>query len=228
MKFINSYLDRRPLKLITFDEYERMDAGIESGRITTEVFNQLRHLVQHRQGLVLLFSGSHRFEELKTVNWADYLINTKTLELSFLEPEEARELMERPVPEFNMRYEPGVVDRILELTHRQPYLLQAIGSELVNQLNTRNRMTATMDDLNAAVETTLVSAQAYFHYLWTDECSDVERETLVELALGSQKRQNWMRSSLQSLLRKEIVEKDQNGYRLSVEMFGFWILKNQP
>ncbi len=212
--------------LITFDEYERMDAGIESGRITTEVLNQLRHLVQHRQSLVLLFSGSHRFEELKVVNWADYLINAKTLELSFLEPEEARELMERPSPEFNMRYEPGVVDRILELTHRQPYLLQAIGSELVNQLNMRNRMTATMDDLDAAVERTLVSAQAYFHYLWTDECSDEERGILVELAIDSKKRRNLRGEALQGLLHKKIVEKDQNGYRLSVEMFRLWILKN--
>jgi len=213
--------------LITFDEYERMEAGIEGGRITTEVLNQLRHLVQHRQSLVLLFSGSHRFEELKTVKWADYLINTKTLELSFLEPEEARELMERPVPEFNMRYEPGVVDKILELTHRQPYLLQAVGSELVNQLNTRNRTTATMDDLNAAVEKTLVSAQAYFHYTWADECSNEEREVLADLALGAGIKKGRRRAAVQSLLRKEIVEKGQSGYRLSVEMFRFWILKNQ-
>jgi len=212
--------------LITFDEYERMEAGIEGGRITSEVLNQLRHLVQHRQSLVLLFSGSHRFEELKSVNWADYLINTKTLELSFLEPEEARELMESPVPEFNMRYEPGVVDKILEWTHRQPYLLQAIGSELVNQLNTRNRMTATMDDLDAAVEKTLVSAQAYFHYTWADECSNEEREVLEDLALGGGIKQDRRGAALQSLLRKEIVEKDQNGYRLSVEMFRFWILRN--
>ena len=82
--------------------------------------------------------------------------------------------MERPVPVFDMRYEPGVVDRILDLTRRHHYLLQAIGSELVNQLNTGNRMTVTMDDLNAAVEKTLVSAQAYFHYTWADECSDEE------------------------------------------------------
>jgi AAA+ ATPase superfamily predicted ATPase len=213
--------------LITFDEYERMEAGIEDSRITTEVLNQLRHLVQHRRSLVLLFSGSRRFEELKAVNWADYLINTKTLELSFLEPEEARELMERPVPEFNMRYEPGVVDRILELTHSQPYLLQAIGSELVNRLNTINRMTATMNDLNVAVQKTLVSAQAYFHYTWADECSDEEREFLMALALGVEIGQDRYRAAFQSLSRKEIVEKDQNGYRLSVEMFRFWILNNQ-
>jgi hypothetical protein len=82
-------------------EYESMEAGIESERITTEVFNQLRHLGHRRQGLVSLFSDGHRFEELKAVNWANYLINTKTLELSFLEPEETRELMERTAPEFN-------------------------------------------------------------------------------------------------------------------------------
>jgi hypothetical protein len=117
------------------------------------------------------------------------------------------------------------VDRILELTHNQPYLLQAIGSELVNQLNTRNRMTATMDDLDLAVEKTLVSGQAYFHCVWTDECSDEEREVLAELALGKDIGQDRRRAALQSLLRKEIVEKDRNGYRLSVKMFGFWILR---
>jgi hypothetical protein len=87
-------------------------------------------------------------------------------------------------------------------------------------------MTATMDDLNAAVEKTLVSSQAYFHYVWTDECSDEEREVLADLALGEEIKQGRRGAALQSLLRKEIVEKDQNGYRLSVEMFGFWILRN--
>ena len=61
------------------------------------------------------------------------------------------EVIGMPLPFLSLwlvRYEPGVVDRIPELTHNQPYLLQAIGSELVNQLNTSNRMTATMDDLN--------------------------------------------------------------------------------
>ena len=118
------------------------------------------------------------------------------------------------------------MDRILELTHNQPYLLQAIGSELVNQLNTRNRAPATMEYLNIAVEKTPVSAQAYFHYARANECSDEEREAPAELALGKDIGQDQRRAALQSLLRKEIVEKDQNGYRLSVKMFGLWILRN--
>ena len=86
-------------------------------------------------------------------------------------------------------------------------------------------MTATTDDLNIAVEKTLVSAQAYFHYAWSNECSDEEREALAELAPGEDIWQDQRGAALQSLLRKEIVEKDQNGYRLSVKMFGFWILR---
>src|SRR5262249_28987589 len=62
---------------------------------------------------------------------------------------------------------------------------------------------------------------------WADDCSDEEREILAELALGGEVREDRRGAALQSLLRKEIVEKGQNGYRLSVEMFGLWILRNQ-
>src|SRR5262249_43893870 len=65
------------------------------------------------------------------------------------------------------------------------------------------------------------------HYVWTDKCSDREWEILVEMALGEEVTEDRRRAALQSLLRKEIVEKGQNGYRLSVEMFGLWILRNQ-
>jgi len=66
-------------------------------------------------------------------------------------------------------------------------------------------MTASMDDLSR---------------------SDEGREVPAELALGKDVGQDRRRSAFQSLLRKEIVEKDQNGYRLSVKMLGFWILRN--
>jgi uncharacterized protein len=110
--------------LLTFDEYERLEEGIAAQKITREVFNQLRNIVQHRARIVVLFSGGHRFEELRVVNWSDYLINVKTLELSFLAPADARELLTEPVPA--LHYEAGVVDAIIRLTHCQPYLLQAV------------------------------------------------------------------------------------------------------
>ena len=61
--------------LLTFDEYERLGEGLKTGKLTTEILNQLRNIVQHRECIVVLFSGSHRFEELRAINWSDYLIN---------------------------------------------------------------------------------------------------------------------------------------------------------
>lgn len=33
--------------------------------------------------------------------------------------------------------------------------------------------------------------------------------------------------ALQSLIRKEMMERDGDGYRLAVPLFGLWILRNQ-
>jgi hypothetical protein len=212
--------------LLSFDEYERMEQGVKEHRITEEVFNKIRNIVQHRERIVVLFSGSHRFEEMKTVNWSDYLINVKTLELSFLDAEDARELVTRPVAGFNLQYEPGVVDRILELTHCQPYLLQALASDLVDYLNEEKRTTTTAADLEIAIEETLISAQLYFAYIWTEECSQAERDVLLALATNAEKSFG-PASALQSLIRKEIVERSSGQHRISMDLFRRWILKNQ-
>lgn len=213
--------------LLTFDEYEKLEEGISSSKVTTEVLNQLRTIVQHRERIVVLFSGSHRFEEMKTINWSDYLINVKTLELSFLAPEDARELITEPVP--LLQYEPGVTEQIIELTHCQPYLLQAVASDLVNYLNSERRMLATAADLAVAVEKVLVTVQSYFFYTWTGDCSEAEREVLRMIATGDANGPTLAehQASLQSLCHKEILERVESGYRFSIELFRRWVLKNQ-
>lgn len=213
--------------LLTFDEYEKLEEGISASRVTTEVLNQLRTIVQHRERIVVLFSGGHRFEEMRTINWSDYLINVKTLELSFLAPEDARELITEPVP--LLQYERGVIEQIIELTHCQPYLLQAVASDLVNYLNAERRMLATSADLEIAVEKVLVTAQAYFFYTWTGDCTEPEREVLRLIATGNANRRTLAehQPSLQSLCHKEILERHASDYRFSVELFRRWVLKNQ-
>jgi hypothetical protein len=213
--------------LLTFDEYEKLEEGIGASKVTTEVLNQLRTIVQHRERIVVLFSGGHRFEEMKIINWSDYLINVKTLELSFLEPEDARELITEPVP--LLQYESGVIEQIIEMSHCQPYLLQAVASDLVNYLNSERRMLASAADLEVAVEKVLVTAQAYFFYTWTGDCTEGEREVLRMIAIGDTNSRNLAerQPSLQSLCHKEILERQPSGYRFSIELFRRWVLKNQ-
>lgn len=212
--------------LLTLDEYERLEEGIAASKFSTEIFNQLRNIVQHRQRIVVLFSGSHHFAELRAVNWSDYLINVKTLELSFLSREEAAELITQPVP--MLEYQPGLVDAILALTHCQPYLLQALASELVNHLNGERRLVATRDDLDLAVEKVLVTAQAYFSYTWNDDCGEEEREVLRALATDEAGgcAPAYERTFL-TLAQKEILERSDHRYVYTIELFRRWILKNQ-
>jgi DNA polymerase III delta prime subunit len=213
--------------LLGFDEYEKLEEGIARGKISTTILNEIRSIVQHRERFAVLFSGSHRFDELKTVSWADYLINAQTIELSFLEPEDARKLIERPTADFNLEYEPGVVEEILEITHCQPYLVQAIGFDLVNYLNSQQRLAATADDLNVAIEKTLVSASGYFYYTWAEECSEDEREVLLAIAMNEAINPAEHRDSLRRLCQKEILERRGDQYRFTIELFRRWILKDQ-
>ncbi len=214
--------------LLAFDEYEELENAIINGDISEKVLGKLRNLIQHSKPIVVLVSGSHRFEELTRLNWANYLINTRTLELSYLEQEPARELLTKPVPE--LHYEDAVVDDIIRVTHCQPYLLQAVASELINYLNSKQQTTATPDDLNTALDKTLVSASAYFSDTWRKDNSPEEQQVMRALANGnadSLPTDASLQPAIQSLIRKEIVERSNGGYRLAVELFARWIVKNQ-
>lgn len=213
--------------LLAFDEYEGLEESIAGGDISKNVLGKLRNIIQHRQRIVVLVSGSHRFEELTGMNWASYLINTRTLELSFLDELSARELLTEPVPQ--LRYEDGVLEEIIRLTRCQPYLLQAVASELVNHLNELQKTTAERADLDATIDKVLTSAGAYFANTWREDNSATEQTVLRAYAEGASERvaAAEFHSALQSLIRKEMMERDGDAYRLAVPLFGLWILRNQ-
>ena len=154
------------------------------------------------------------------------MINAKTLELSYLAQADARELLTEPVP--NLQYGEDVLNAIIFSTHCQPYLLQAVASDLVNYLNGQKRQHATMDDLAVAVEKVLVTADGYFYNTWSD-CSEDEQTVMRAFATGKGNSvlMAEYQAAIQSLQRKEILEQENGGYRLAVELFGRWIIKNQ-
>lgn len=212
--------------LLAFDEYEALGEALKNQYITERVLGKLRNIIQHQQDIVVLVSGSHRFEELTELNWASYLINTQTLELSFLDPDSARQLLTEPVP--NLQYETGVVDNVIQVTHCQPYLLQAVASELINHLNSKNQTLATLDDAETAYSKVLKSASAYFSDMWRNGNTEVEQTLMRTLALGQVLTLDTStQSTMNTLVRKEIVLKTEQGYELAIELFARWILDNQ-
>ncbi|MCP2729317.1 AAA family ATPase, partial [Limnofasciculus baicalensis] len=170
--------------LLCLDEFERFEEVIETTNSHT-LLNFLRHVMQHRHKWILLFSGSHRLNELKPY-WSDCLIGTRTLHLTYLQKSEARELIQQPVPNFRDIYEPDAVDQILYFTNGQPYLIQLICSSIVDHLNRDLRQSkifrkATIQDVQDVVSQVFEQGQGYFLEFW-QYLSEREKIILRNLA----------------------------------------------
>jgi hypothetical protein len=130
----------------------------------------------------LLFSGSHEPKELPDY-WSDYLINTRTLRVSYLDEESACELIVQPGEDFPNIYDCAkrsakgdrtAVDAIIHLTHCQSYLVQLTCYEVVELLNRdirENRRDAstpkaTAQDVETVIPTVLERGGEYFRELW--------------------------------------------------------------
>ena len=171
--------DRRYL-LLCLDEFERLEKSIREGKLPEELMDEIRHTIQHHARVVLLFAGSHRPDEME-LNWSDALISTRTIRVSYLSEDEARQLITEPVPDFAMQFGPGTVERILEVTRCQPYLVQAVCFELVNTLNVAGRREARVDDVTEAVGLALESTHLYLAEMWR-QLSERQRKLLKCLA----------------------------------------------
>jgi uncharacterized protein len=75
----------------------------------------------------------------------------------------------------------------------------------------------------------LVSAGAYFANTWREDNSAVEQAVLRDFATGEGDHVLTVeyQTAIQSLRRKEMLERTADGYRLAVPLFGRWIVKNQ-
>ena len=220
-------LTENKLILLTLDEYEKLEESILKGDLSIDILDQLRNIIQHRKYFVVLITGGKELDELE-LNWSDYLISAKTIKLGYLSKDDARTLITNPIDDFSLNYHGGengeVVNRIIDVTSCQPYLVQALCFELVNYLNAQHRKEATIDDVDVAIEKVLISAENYFYYIWNSECSKNEKKILKRLVSNPPLKGN--EKEINTLVRKEIIEKINGNYKFKVELMKKWIERN--
>jgi hypothetical protein len=167
--------------LLSLDEYERLQAAMEAGW-GGAMLDFMRHLIQHRPRFVLLFAGVRTFAQMGPA-WTDRLISARRIRVSLLRREEVIPLLTKPVPDFALTYEPGALEALIEPTNGQPFLTQAVASELVQVLNEQRRRNATSADVELAVLRAMESGGEYLANLWTDAGSDGQA-VMLALAAG--------------------------------------------
>ncbi len=157
--------------LMCLDEFERLKKTLDAGW-GGDVLDALRNMLQHRPRFVLLFCGSHTFEELGP-EWTDRFISARRIRVSYLPREDLVPLLTRPMPNFGLTYEDGAIDSALDATAGQPFLTQAVGFELVQHLNEHDlKKVASKDDVAEAVRRALSTGGEYFANVWSDAGSD--------------------------------------------------------
>lgn len=224
--------------LFCLDEFEKLGAAIKEGKISLTLFDQLRHLIQHREELSFLFCGVQTLAELGP-NWSSYFISIEPVEMLYLELNEARELLEDPDPEFNLGYDTGIVDEVLRITRCQPYLVQLIGEAMVKQANQHQTRLITPRLLEAALESALTAGEPYFTNLWSEYTGEFDKpaevaagqRVLHALAHGlplpitdNDEADGATRAAIRRMVRYHVIEQDEAGaYRFEVPFVERWV-----
>ncbi|MEH1967999.1 hypothetical protein [Nostoc sp.] len=217
--------------LLNLDEFEKIGTAIKNGQITLRLFDELRHLIQHYEQLGFLFSGVQTLEELGP-NWSSYFISVVPIEMLYLEPNEAEELLLNPDPDFTLRYAPGIVGEVLMLTNCHPYCLQLLGASMVNQANFNHTDFITAELLQASINDAFISGQPYFTNIWTEFTGTTPEEIVIgqELLLQFAKTDILLprtteiaKKVLTRLLRYHILQNINGGYDFEIPLLKQWV-----
>jgi hypothetical protein len=183
--------------LLCLDEYEQIQ-GIYSVDWVPQLLDHLRHTIQNRVSIRLMFTGSHTFEELGA-HWNDRFPNAMYLRIGLLQWAEVEPLLTNPVSEFTMTYESGVQEMVFGATNGQPFLTQAVAYHLGEIVSEEDRLAATPADVERAIRLALRGAQGYFANVWSD-AQESGRAVLLAACRGerlpeSPKALDWLRNN---------------------------------
>ncbi len=234
---IEQHLDQNQTMLLILDEFSALEHIFNKGLLDEEsVLGMFRHIIQHRQRIKILLSGSHTIDEFE--RWASYLINVQTVHLSYLQASEALQLIERPVKDFALRYEEAASRRVMELTRCHPALIQLVCAEIVtlkNKQNISERRLAQVSDAEAAIPGALQHGRFFFADIANNQVIKEGLAVLRFLAAHGEGQivseeilrthcPNEFEAAKANLLQRELIEPLDDGYCFQVELIRRWFV----
>jgi hypothetical protein len=243
-----SRLDRtpkRPRFIITVDEFELLEEQIREKRLEPHLLKHWRGTFQTYPWFIMAFAGLHTLEEMHGDYWSPLFASVNLIKVGFLSKTDARSLITQPSPDFDIDYDPEAVERIIQLTNGQPYLVQLICHSLVRRFTDRTReedmkreRRFTVEDVEAAINAPEFyrDSNAYFNGVWVQartttpkeqatvlralRHADLSFEELVKATLLVPKR---LLSALGTLERHDTVALCGERYSYTVELMRRWV-----
>jgi hypothetical protein len=238
--------------ILLVDEFEVLEEQVISGKLQPEIFEYLRDIVQHRENISFLLSGTHKITEY-TKWYRSVFFNIAThYRLSRLTAQGAEDLIQKPVEGY-LEYEPLTIQKIRQLTADQPYLIHLMCRAIVDYCNTRQKNYVTINDVNIVQYEVMKTGRYHFDWLW-DQIKPEERVILAAIAECSKEEGRWLslieveevylryriqykngyiQDTLKMLVEADIIELEQEDsnksrLRIPVGLTRSWLLNEHP
>jgi AAA+ ATPase superfamily predicted ATPase len=237
--------------IITVDEFELIEQGIVEGQLEPRLLDFWRGLVQTYPWFVMAFAGLHTLQEMTQDYWHPLYGSVTAVPVSFLTHDAAWRLITQPTPDFPLDYDADLVERIIALTHGQPYLVQLIGHGLVTRFNRQTfeegverERRFSLADVEAVIGAPEFyrDGDAYFTGVWRQaETSEPPGQTatlhvlarseagipLEEIARHTGLALEEVRSALETLMRHDVVMEEDGRWQFTVELMRRWVAQRQ-
>ena len=231
--------------VLMIDEVVRLHEEVRATRLERDVFDYLRHLMQHFERLNFVFSLGSGVEEMKK-DYAFLFGVALYHRISFLEPGAARALVTKPA-QGCYQVTPDAVEKIVQLTSGHPYYAQLVCHCLFDRWLRVPKPQMTSADVEAVLTEAIELGSANLTYVWEDSTPE-EKATMAALAAAipardcpatvEQIREVWRQAgmwlpegeagtALRNLTAREVTVATAGAYSFTVDLQRLWLDKHR-
>ena len=267
--------------IIAIDEFEKIEELIAAGEIPQDFMGYLRGLVQMYPQIAFAFAGLHTLEEMTADYFQPFFASVIPIHVGFMERAATRQILANPVQlldletrhqssnnvetlhatslqeDFPPDYTPEALDKIYDLTHGQPYLVQLIGFQLVRRYNDqvfemgrKHDPIFTVEEVEAVVKDPqfFKRGRYYFDGVWSQAAQGAPEQQIIlkilaphpeglnctditcrDVACNVSTDDIGLQEALKTLKRHDVIQETEGEGRwyIIVELFRRWVLQLQ-
>jgi ABC-type branched-subunit amino acid transport system substrate-binding protein len=227
--------------LLMLDEAVYLHERVQTGKLEPEIFEYMRHLMQHYEWLNFLFSLGSGLEEMEK-EYAFLFNGGLYKKISFLNHKAARDLITQPVKDY-YQVGPAAVERIYGITSGHPYYMQLVCHCLFNCWQQRMSHIE-VEDVDEVLNEVVERGSAVLKYGW-EELTAGEKTIVAGMAaaMGESNRaidaeeihrawrrynfiipQGEMTKAIRSLIARDVIL-GQEKYAFTVDLQRSWVQK---
>ncbi|MCB9421180.1 MAG: HD domain-containing protein [Ardenticatenaceae bacterium] len=236
--------------VLILDEFQLLSELYDEQVTLADINRYFRSMIQHRQGLSMIFCGGGVLDTLLHQPEAAFLLElARYQEIDCLDDAAARQLIVQPA--HRIQYDEAAVNDLVELTAGHPYYLQWLCGELLARADRDQRSSINTQHLHDAITDWLpYQGEHFFSHLWgngigfdlaeqqrhklvltavTANAIDANRlvsETQIGRMLASVLDEGQVWRALQNLVKIGTLDMIDDLYRIKVTVCESWLRSN--